>query len=102
MARCGEPATSSAGGFLFCPTHFISHSQAQLDGIAELFSHQRPCQQTAPLGPIWYVVCEIATTAVTLGVQTEDLTALEKDQLFEILLRAAELRLRKFAAASGK
>jgi len=30
------------------------------------------------------------------------LTTPEKDQLLEILLRAAELRLRKFAAASGK
>jgi hypothetical protein len=102
MARCREPATSSAGGFLFCRSHFISHCHAQLDGIAELFSHQRPREQTTPLGPIWYVLCEIATTAVTLGAQTQDLTAPEKDQLFEILLRAAELRLRKFAAASGK
>ena len=102
MARCGEPATSSAGGFLFCRSHFISHCYAQLDGIAELFSHQRPRDQTAPLGPIWYVLCEIASTTVTLGAQTQDLTAPEKDQLLEILLRAAELRLRKFAAASGK
>src|SRR5260370_15005545 len=97
-----HPATSSAGGFLFCRRHFISHCHAQLDGIAELFSHQRPRQQTAPLGPIWYVLCEIATTTVTLGAQTQDLTTPEKEQLFEILLRAAELRLRKFAAASGK
>lgn len=102
MAKCGEPATSSAGGFLFCRSHFIGHCQAQLDGIAELFSHQRPRYQTAPLGPIWYVLCEIATAAVTLGTKTQDLTAPEKDQLLEILLRAAELRLRKFAAASGK
>jgi len=59
-------------------------------------------QQTAPLGPIWSVICEIATTAVTLGAKPEDLTAPEKEQLFEILLKAADLRLRKFAAASGK
>src|SRR5258708_14560782 len=101
VAWCDAPATTSAGGYSFCRNHFISHCIGQLDGIAELFSPWRSHAPNELPEPARYTLAEIVSKASTLASR-EDLTALQRDQLLVILLRAPELRLTKSRASSGE